>query len=80
MAPISLSEQQLRAICFNPHVKRLRQERLTLMKEMRMLHGSVEKVKTKGDHLAWRHAEVVKELVKVRAIFRNQSTLTEDRL
>lgn len=43
------------------------------MKEMRMLHGSVEKAKAKGDNLAQRHTEVVKELAKVRAIYRQEA-------
>jgi hypothetical protein len=72
LASSSLSEGQLEAIRDLDQVRRLRERRLALKDEMRALYGTFRKVKSLDPDRFKEHEAVVKELTRVRAVYRRE--------
>src|SRR6266511_3189068 len=72
LAPSDLTEDQLESIKDSDHIRRLREQRLTLRDEMRTLYGTLNKAKHADPGCYREHETVIKELARVRAVHRRE--------
>ena len=72
LAPSDLTDNQLEGIRNYDQIRNLRIQRLALKNEMRTLYSTLKKTKHADPDRYRQHEAVVKELTRVRAVYRRE--------